>query len=992
MTDSASKARQIFFDAIDLDGPGRDSYIAEQCGGDESLRREVLSLLAHDGRASTGFLAGPPTEDLARIAGIDAENPGDVIDRYTLTQLIGQGGFGSVWLAKQTHPVQRDVALKVIKLGMDTRHIVARFQAERQTLASMEHPNIARVLDAGATSRGRPYFVMELVRGEPITRFCDSRRLHLRRRLEAFLQVCAAVQHAHQKGIIHRDLKPSNVLTLEVDGAPVVKVIDFGIARALEQDDSAHSLIITERGQMIGTPEYMSPEQAAGAVVDTRTDIYSLGVLLYELLTGALPFDPRKLRSGGPAEIQRLIRDSDPLKPSARLSGMERASRSAAAEVREGDVHALARALKGDLDWITMRAMEKDPARRYAAASELAADLRRHLAHEPVLAGPPGAAYRTRKFIRRHRFGVAAGAFVTIALVGGVVGTGLALARALRAENAASNLAAEEAAQRKLADRARTKAEAINTFFSVKLLEQANPQVNPRARELTMSEALDAAADNAGDLLTEPDVAAAVRTSIGAAYRDLGRFDDAALQLTTAIDILRPLGDEEATDFANSLAMLAGVKLDVGAHAEALPLYEEAIDILRRRGEDINLIKALVSLSRFHWATGDYAASERATREAVELCEKLGPAALPQLEGALHNLALALQGQERFTEAEELFRRALSMRAEGSKDRAMALNNLASVLAAQDRRAEAEALYREALEIFRRIYGDRHPDVATTLNNIAVEMQMRNDHAGAIPLFREVLDTRRELLGSDHPRLAQSMNTLGHSLLMTGDLDGAEALYNEQLRIAYAAYEGDHSDQAIAYNNLGRLRDKRGDFSGAAEAFGQGLEICRRLFPEQHSFVSTLAGARARALAEGGRADESLALLTGHIDLLRAVDPAPAAPLASALMAVAEIHLKADAGPAAETALRECMALRDQALPEDHWLRFFTRVRLGRALVMQQRFEEAEPLLTQSCDQVLASPYVAPERRVESIDAVAEMYDAWGKPHKAAEWRARLPK
>ncbi len=353
---------------------------------------------------------------------IPAEEPGAVIGRYTLVRKLGEGGFGAVFEAEQREPVKRQVALKIIKLGMDTRDVIARFEQERQALALMDHPHIAKVLDAGATETGRPYFVMELVEGVPITEYCDEHRLTVRERLEIMETVCQSVQHAHGKGLIHRDLKPGNVLVSTQDGRPHPKVIDFGVAKATSAKLTEKTLL-TEQFQMIGTPLYMSPEQAAGLLdIDTRTDVYSLGVLLYELLTSATPVSAETLRTAMYHELQRLIRQVEPPKPSTRVA-TEMATMSEIAARRGIEAPRLASLLRGEIDWIVMKALEKSPARRYDTASALAQDIRRFLSGEPIFAAPPSASYKFAKFVKRHKAGVAAAAAVLLALVAGLAGT-----------------------------------------------------------------------------------------------------------------------------------------------------------------------------------------------------------------------------------------------------------------------------------------------------------------------------------------------------------------------------------------------------------------------------------------------------------------------------------------------------------------------------------------------------------------------------------------
>jgi len=412
-------AERLFHQALELpSAPERSAFLKGACGDNEALRRQVEGLLAAHEK-SAPFL---PTEPGDRtVMETPSEGPGTVIGRYKLLQQIGEGGMGVVYMAEQTQPVVRKVAFKIIKLGMDTRQVVARFEAERQALALMDHPNIAKVLDAGATETGRPYFVMELVRGIPITEYCDKNHLSARQRLELFIPVCQAIQHAHQKGIIHRDIKPSNILVTLVDGQPLPMVIDFGIAKALHQRLTEKTLY-TNFAQMIGTPAYMSPEQAEMSKldVDTRTDIYSLGVLLYELLTGTTPFSSKELLEAGYGAMQRIIAEQEPLRPSTRLNTMQQAQRTSVAQNRRMEPSALTRLFQGDLDWIVMKCLEKERGRRYETASGLAADLQRHLAYEPVVARPPTARYRLQKAIRRNRIAFTAGAATVAALLIGV--------------------------------------------------------------------------------------------------------------------------------------------------------------------------------------------------------------------------------------------------------------------------------------------------------------------------------------------------------------------------------------------------------------------------------------------------------------------------------------------------------------------------------------------------------------------------------------------
>ncbi|HXH82842.1 MAG TPA: serine/threonine-protein kinase, partial [Candidatus Tectomicrobia bacterium] len=604
------RVEDLFAAAADLAPSERAAYLDRACGDDDALRREVEMLLEHDARAGDSFLGGIAGDAHAR-----EPLPTPCIGPYKLLGLIGEGGFGSVYLAEQTAPVRRRVALKVVKLGMDTRQVVARFEAERQAMALLEHPGIARVLDAGATEHGRPYVVMEYVPGVPITDYCESEQLDTDARLALFLLVCDAVQHAHQRGIIHRDLKPSNILVEVIDGAAVPKIIDFGIAKAIGGTLTDRTLM-TEQGQLVGTPEYMSPEQAEMSPlgVDTRTDIYSLGVVLYELLVGALPWEPRTLRGGSIADIQRRIREEQPVRPSTRLRSA--ASLASEAVRRRATATQRGRRLRGDLDWITLKAMEKERSRRYASASEFAADIRRHLAHEPVQAGPPSAAYRAWKFARRHRTGVIAGGVAVTALLAALVGIswGLVHTRAARdaalesqrAAEAAGALASQREAEaehlreresdlRAAAEAESRRARAVTSFL-VDTLALGDPSVAGRP-DIPMRDVLDLAARRVGRALADmPEEQAAVRATIGRAYLWMGDPALAILHLSRAVELLDARGADPADVYSILLsqwrAMEAGGDAQTGS--VGMRLWNTQVQLLTRADAELGAVCAAI--------------------------------------------------------------------------------------------------------------------------------------------------------------------------------------------------------------------------------------------------------------------------------------------------------------------------------------------------------------------------------------------------------------
>jgi serine/threonine protein kinase len=541
----------IFAAALALPSPSeRAAYLDRACAGDPALRREVEGLLA--AHAASNPLDGPPAH-LGRTGayepgplGSDASGSpavGDRVGPYKLLERNGEGGMGEVWVADQQAPIKRRVALKLVKPGMDSRNVLARFEAERQALAVMDHPNIAKVLDAGTTAEGRPFFIMELVKGTPITEFCDARRLIPRGRLELFVPVCQAIQHAHQKGVIHRDIKPSNVLVALHDETPVAKVIDFGVAKAVGQQ-LTEKTIYTGFGALVGTPAYMAPEQATfnQLDIDTRADVYALGVLLYELLAGSPPVEPERLKKAALDEVLRIVRDEEPPRPSQRLSTSQ--SRATIAATRQSDPGKLSQLLRGELDWIVMKALEKDRARRYETANGLARDVQRYLAGDAVEACPPTLGYRLRKLYRRNRAAVlTAGAFVLVLVAAAALSVAFAIhARRAEAEAVADRDRAAEAEAR-AADEAAT-ARSVNEFFCRDVFGRANP-LQAGDPDLKVRTALDEVAPRidsrfAGRLLAE----ATVRDAVGDAYLGLGEMAKGQPQLERAFAIRhQELGD-----------------------------------------------------------------------------------------------------------------------------------------------------------------------------------------------------------------------------------------------------------------------------------------------------------------------------------------------------------------------------------------------------------------------------------------------------------------
>jgi serine/threonine protein kinase len=665
--------------------------------------------------------------------GLPGECPGDVIDRFELLQVLGEGGMGTVWVAQQNEPVRRKVALKVIKLGMDTREVVARFEAERQALALMDHPQIAKVLDGGATRFGRPYFVMELVYGDPMTDYCDRVGLPLRKRLELFIQVCEAIQHAHQKGIIHRDIKPSNVLVVEQDGVPSSRVIDFGIAKATNAELTQRT-IFTQQAQIVGTPEYMAPEQAefSRLDIDTRADVYSLGVLLYELLTGTKPLDIGSALQSGYTEVLRTIREVNPARPSTRISGLGDEALQIA-ERRGDDVESLHRRLRGELDWIVMKALEKDRSRRYESASAFGSDLERFLRREAVLAAPPSAIYLLRKFVSRHRGAVVAGVTTVLLLVAAIVGTSMGLLRA------------REEARR--AEYEAGRAREVQHFLE-QMLASLDPEVT-QGRDTTVLRGILAEAETRlqNNQLSDELIEAELSVVIGKTYYALGDYSESHQFLQSAREIQDRQLDEGHPDRLEALAQLARLLHAQGEYDESLKFAQEVL-ALRRQVHGDQHVQTLESINH------------------------------------LGDLFLELADYPR---AEELYREALESRrivlGEEHTQTLQSLSDLGDLHYMLNQHEQAEPLYRKALEIRRKTLGGQHPDTLRSMSDMGQLLAEDGKPAEAMIFCRQAFDGRQQVLGEEHPLTLWSMADVGHLHAILGNQEQAIDLLRE-------SYEG----------------------------------------------------------------------------------------------------------------------------------------------------------------------------------------------------------
>jgi non-specific serine/threonine protein kinase/serine/threonine-protein kinase len=728
--------------------------------------------------------------------------------------------MGEVYEAEQERPVRRRVALKLIKLGMDTREVVARFESERQALAVLNHPYIAQVYDAGSTPEGRPYFVMEYVPGISICEYCDRNQLSIERRLGLFQQICEAVQHAHQKGIIHRDLKNSNILVETRQEGPVPKIIDFGLAKAIGMRLSDVTLH-TQMGQVVGTLEYISPEQAwvTPFDVDTRSDVYSLGVLLYELLVGVRPIERSSSGDTGILHLIERIREEEPLWPSMKLASIGDRS-SEIASSRGTDPGSLQRALHGDLDWIALKALEKDRARRYGSASEFSADLRRHMDHEPVVASPPSTVYRVWKFVRRHRVGVVGGVAVALALLVGIVGTTLMLIRATRAERSARREA--ETAKR-------------TTDVLVELFQVADPE-HARGDTITSREILDNGAQRVRrELKGEPLVQARLMSAIGNVYHGLGLYPSSRDLLKEALEVrTRVLGSDDPEIAAN-----------------------------------------LNDLARtLHWL-GEFDEGAMDAQRALEINEKtLGPRSVPTA-WSMYYLAINLARGRDVGRQDALLRGALPIFQEtlGQNSLAVAwcLNDIGISLVTRERYREALSPFREALRIKERILGRDAPDVGLAHNNVAYVESLLGDYADAEQEADRAVSIARRVLGSQHPWTAMWLHTKGDILRREGRLREAEPTLVEAIAIQEAS-RNQNEELPLSLCTLASLRASLGRYSEAEAGFKRSIALYEAIDPNHPALVPCLeefarlcehVGKSAEALKLRSRAEKIRTLVAG---------------------------------------------------------------------------------------------------------------------------------
>ncbi len=941
------KVETLFCEAIKMNNSTeREVFLAGACGTDDELRKQVSQLVADHFRAG-GFLnfRAPTIDETVDLSNV--ERAGSRIGQYKLLEQIGEGGMGSVFMAEQSIPVHRHVALKIIKAGMDTKQVIARFEAERQALAIMDHPNIAKVFEAGATNSGRPYFVMELVKGIPITKYCDEKRLKIRERLELMIPVCHAIQHAHQKGIIHRDIKPSNVLVAQYDGRPVPKVIDFGVSKATAQKLTEKTMF-TGHGQIVGTLEYMSPEQAEPNQldIDTRSDVYSLGVLLYELLTGTTPIDATKLRSAAFGEMLRMIREEEPLRPSYRLSTIETLANVAAnRRLEPGKLGGL---MRGELDWIVMMALEKARDDRYESANAFAADIQRFLAEEQVLACPPAIKYRLSKFVKKHKAILMTTSLVAVSLLLGTVLSIWQLVRATKAE--------------KLATEAANQSKSVLDFYQQAVLEAARPEdfEGGLGKDVTLRQAIEAAEPKiAIAFSTQPLVEASVRNELGNTYRHLGETKKAIAEHLRALDLRKAHLEPQNLDTLDSMLNLASDYREAGQLDLALQLSEELLRLAKATiGNEHSFTLACMS-----------------------------------------ELGLVYSGSGRMDAATELHESALKIATDtlGLEDLSTlrSMKNLAGVYLETNKLDQAISLYEKVYEIAKRRLGENHPNMLLITAGLGSAYWQAHDSVKALPLLKKTLELQTAKLGRDHPNTLHTITALADAHFFNDadpNVNEALSLYREAYDLGRAKQGADHPDSLIRMDNLAHVLRST-----------QKKEESLAVFKEMYSLMTENLGAEnpdtkqckfqlALAYRSVGQLDQAIELFQEIFQSRKSeLGPTDEATL-SIMRDLADTLSTAKEYVKAESLYRQLVVSLKMVGPT-HVKTNLAILALGRSLYLQEKYDEAEPFLLAGLEGLKANQEPGRDQRIaQSMRRLVEFYTAWQKPDEAAKWQNELEK
>ncbi len=970
-----NKIQSLFEKALDLNPSERENFLKSKCSDDKELFDEVASLLLADEKQHSIFSGS--AADYLTVG--DSSLDGKTFGNYRAIKQIGSGGMGSVYLAERADGhFEQKVALKVVKPGMNTQEIITRFEEERQILARLQHPHIARLLDGGISELGLPYFTMEYVKGKPITEYCDENNLTIEQRLELFKKVCEAVLYAHQNLVIHRDIKPSNILVQE-DGT--VKLLDFGIAKVFEEDDDKKFL--TRTGMRVMTPEYASPEQVKGDPVSTATDIYSLGLILYQLLTGCPPYE---VTSTSALEIERIICLTEPQKPSTMitkisLSGKESSKKTNPKyilEKRRTTVSKLKKRIAGDLDNICLMAIRKEPDRRYSSIAQLITDIDNHLNELPVIARKSTAGYRTKKFIQRHKVGV---------IVASIAVTLIALVTAFYTIQLA-----EERDRAKLeAEKSRKVSEFLAGIFQV-----ADPEES-KGETITARELLDNGVKRIeSELSDQPEVLANMLGVTGNVYKSLGLYENALVLLQKAYSINDSLLGNSSPEAAKSLNDLANLNFAMGDYESAIKKLNEAID--KRKNifgeESLETAESMNDLAMVLREEGNYDQSRKLLITSLSIRKKFLSPESPEIAQSINNFALLKEDMGEYGEAKKLFEEALQIKEKlyGKIHPSVTetIGNLAFLLQQMGEFEEASKLFNETLEIDKKLFGEIHPSISTDLYNIASNTALIGNLNSAEKLYSEVLELDKKLLGEDHPYIALDLNNLAGIYSDKGDYVKAEEMYKKSFNLNKKIYGNEHPEVATSLSNLGVMYNRWKKYDLAEPFLKSALDMRIKLLGENHPNVVTSMNIYASLLTSKKKYDEAVKQyrksLSLRIEMLGEDHPQTA----NALLGLGNALIETKSFAEAEEKINKGFEIYKNKLPADHWNISYAESMLGKCYSREGEYEEAEKTLLKAYGNLLDKRGKDDRLTVSAIKMLVKNYEKWGKYDQAQKYREML--
>lgn len=966
------KIQSLFEKALELNPSERENFLKQECGDDKELFDEVISLISADEKQHSIF-SGSAGDYIAHN---DANLDGKTFGSYRTIKQIGSGGMGSVYLAERIDGhFEQKVALKIVKPGMNSNEIIRRFEDERQILARLQHPNIARLLDGGISESGLPYFTLEYAEGKPITNYCDENNLTIEERLELFKKVCEAVLYAHQNLVIHRDIKPGNILVQE-DGT--VKLLDFGIAKVFEEDDDQK--FVTRTGMRVMTPEYASPEQVRGEPVSTGTDIYSLGLILYQLLTGCPPYE---VTSTSALEMERIICLTEPQKPSTMITNSlssasdnkQKSSPEFISRKRKTTIAKLKKRISGDLDNICLMAIRKEAKRRYSSIAQFITDIDNHLTGIPVIARKSTVSYRTKKFIQRHKAGVvvAASAVLIVAILTTVYFMQLA------EERDKAQLEAE-------------KSKKVSEFLTG-IFQLSDPEYS-KGESITARELLDNGVKRIeSELSDQPEVLANMLGVMGNVYKNLGLYPNALILLQRAYSINDSLLGSRSPETAKSINDLAGINFAMGDYGPAIEKFNKAIAIRKNiyGEESLETAESKNDLAMVLREEGNYEEAEILLNASLFVRKKFLSSGSPEVAQSMNNLGLLKDDMGEYDEAKKLFEESLKIKKElyGKIHPSVTetMGNLAFLLRQMGEYDEASKLFNETLEIDKKLFGEIHPAISTDLYNIASITALMGDLNSAEKLYTEVLELDKKLLGEEHPYIALDLNNLAGILSDKGDFEKAEEIYKESLAMNKKIYGDEHPEVATSLSNLGVMYNRWGKLSRAESHLKSALDMRIKLLGKNHPNTVTSVNIYAALLTSMKKFNEAVKYyresLSLRIEMLGEDHPQTA----NAFIGLGNTLIEIKEFKEAEEKINKGIEAYKKKLPADHWNISYAQSILGKCYSREGKHEQAEGILLKSYNNLLDKRGRDDRLTISTIKMLVKNYELWGKKDQAKKYK-----